>query len=422
MVHKKCIVLIGTLDTKGEEIGYLKELILKQGHRPFIIDIGAGGKARLEADITATEVARAAGTEIEKLWGSRERQKVTEMMIKGAVAKLDALCRTGEVEGMISIGGMTSTVMASSIMREMPYSIPKLIVSSAASMPGSNRFFGPTGITMMHSLVDVGGLNSLLKAQLSRAAGAICGMVKGEISQPTLGEHKPMVAMSVYGYVENCARYINEALTGKYELIRFHATGMPEITMEKLIEEGFFIGVIDLVPSSITNEKFNGSRISWKRRLEVAGEKGIPQVVAPAGVNTISRTGFTAEELAPELKIRKHYFMEELRVTVWLNNEELGDMASIYAEKLNKAVGPTKFLIPKRGWISIEKEGSNFYDPQNIQTFVDRLKEKLKTGIEVREVDANIDDPIFAQAIVNAFEEVIRLGDNHCSEQDRERR
>jgi uncharacterized protein (UPF0261 family) len=412
-VHKKCIVVIGTLDTKGEEIGYLKELILKRGHRPFIVDIGAGGKARLEADIPATEVARAAGTEIEQLWDSRERQNVTEVMIKGAVSKLAALCRTGEVEGVISIGGMTSTVMASSIMREIPYNIPKLIVSSAASMPGSNRYFGPTGITMMHSLVDVGGLNSLLRAQLNRAAGAICGMVNDEISQSGLEEHKPMVAMSVYGYVENCARYINEALTGKYELIRFHATGMPEITMEKLIEEGVFSGVIDLVPSSITNEKFNGARISWKRRLEVAGEKGIPQIVAPAGVNTISRVGFTAEELAPELKIRKHYFMEELRVTVWLNTKELGEMASIYAEKLNKAVGPTKFLIPKRGWISIEKEGSNFFDPQNIQAFVDKLKEKLKAEIEVREVDANIDDPIFAQAIVNAFEEVMRLRDNH---------
>jgi uncharacterized protein (UPF0261 family) len=409
MVHKRCIVLIGTLDTKGEEIGYLKDLILKRGHRPFIIDIGAGGKARLEAEIPAAEVARAAGTEIEELWDSRERQKVTEVMIKGAIGKLAALCRAGEVEGIISIGGMTSTVMASAIMREMPYSIPKLIVSSAASMPGSNRFFGPTGITMMHTLVDVGGLNSLLKAQLSRAAGAICGMVNDEISQLSRGEHKPMVAMSVYGYVENCARYVNEALTGKYELIRFHATGMPEITMEKLIEEGFFSGVIDLVPSSITNEKFSGSRISWKRRLEVAAEKGIPQVVAPAGVNTISRVGFTAEELAPELKIRKHYFMEELRVTVWLNTKELGEMASIYAEKLNKAVGPTKFLIPKRGWISIEKEGGNFYDPQNIQAFVDKLKEKLKAEIEVREVDANIDDPIFAKAIVNAFEEVMSL-------------
>jgi uncharacterized protein (UPF0261 family) len=335
-------------------------------------------------------------------------------MIKGAVSKLAGLCRTGEVEGMISIGGMTSTVMASAIMREMPYGIPKLIVSSAASMPGSNRFFGPTGITMMHSLVDVGGLNSLLKAQLHRAAGAICGMVKDETSQPAFGEHKPRVAMSVYGYVENCARYVNEALTGKYELIRFHATGMPEITMEKLIEESFFSGVIDLVPSSITNEKFSGSRISWKRRLEVAGEKGIPQVIAPAGVNTISRVGFTAEELAPELKIRKHYFMEELRVTVWLNTKEVEDMATIYAGKLNKAIGPTKFLIPKRGWISIEKEGSNFYDPQNIQAFIDKLKEKLKAEIEVREVDANIDDPIFAKAIVTAFEEVM------SSKQDRE--
>jgi uncharacterized protein (UPF0261 family) len=216
-----------------------------------------------------------------------------------------------------------------------------------------------------------------------------------------------MVAMSAYGYVENCARYISKALGGKYELIPFLANGMPEIVMEKLIEEGFFSGVIDLVPSSITNEKFGGSRISWPRRLEVAGEKGIPQVVAPAGVDTISRTGLSAEELAPELKIRKHYSMDALRVTVWLNAEELKNIAGVYAEKLNKAIGPTKFLIPKRGWLSIEKEGSDFYDPQGIQAFVSSLKKKLKAEIEVREVDANIDDPVFAQAVVAAFEEVV---------------
>jgi uncharacterized protein (UPF0261 family) len=405
----KRIVIIATLDTKGEEVGYLKGLILRRGHQPFIIDIGSGGEPRLEADITADEVARAAGAEIKKLWGSKERQKVTEVMIKGAVAKLDALCRTGEVEGMISIGGMSSAVMASSIMREMPYRIPKLIVSSAASMPGSNRFFGPTGITLMQSLVDVGGLNRLLKVQLGRAAGAICGMVEGEIPPPSPEEEKPIVAMSTYGYVENCAHYISEALGGKYELIRFHATGMPEIAMEKLIEEDFFSGVIDLVPSSITNAKFGGSRVSWPRRLEVAGEKGTPQVIAPAGVDTISRTGLTAEELAPELKIRKHYFMDVQRVTMFLNAEELKNMASIYAEKLNKAVGPTKFLIPMRGWLSIQKEGTDFYDPQGIQAFADKLREELKAEIEVREVDANIDDPVFAQAVVAAFEEVVRL-------------
>lgn len=407
----KKIVIIATLDTKGEETGYLKELILRRGHQPFIVDIGCGGEAKLEADITAGDVAEAADANIKELRASQERQKVTEIMTKGAVAKLDALCRAGEVEGVISIGGMSSAVMASSIMKEMPYHIPKLIVSSAAAMPGANRLFGPTGITLMHSLVDISGLNQLLKAQLSRAAWAICGMVEAEISPPHPEGEKPMVAISTYGYVENCTRYISKALARKYELIPFHASGMPEVAMEKLIEEGFFKGVIDLVPSSITNEKFGGSRISWVRRLEVAGEKGIPQVVAPAGVDTISSTGLTVEELAPELKIRKYFFMDARRATVWLNTEELRNIALIYAEKLNKAAGPTKFLIPKRGWLSIEKEGSDFYNPHGIQAFIDGLKDKLKAEIEVREVDANIDDPVFAQAVVTAFEEVVRLKD-----------
>jgi uncharacterized protein (UPF0261 family) len=198
-------------------------------------------------------------------------------------------------------------------------------------------------------------------------------------------------------------------LEDKYELVGFHASGMPEVAMEKLIEEDFFSGVIDLVPSSITNEKFDGSRISWPRRLEVAGGKGIPQVVAPGGVETISRTGLTAKELAPELEKRKHFRMDALRVTVWLSAGELRDIAAVYAEKLNKAVGPTKFLIPKQGWISIEKEGSDFYYPEGIQAFVDGLKGKLKAEIEIREVDANIDDPAFASAVVSAFEEVMSL-------------
>jgi len=294
-------------------------------------------------------------------------------------------------------------------MREMPYQVPKLIVSSAASSPGVNKLFGATGITIMHSLIDIRGLNHLLKVQLGRAAAAICGMVEAEISPSSPEEEKPRVAMSTYSYVDNCSRYIRESLRDKYELIGFHATGMPEVAMEKLIEEGFFNGVIDLVPSSITNEKFCGSRTSWPRRLEVAGEKGLPQVIATAGVNTISRTGLTTEELAPELKIRKHYFMDALRVTVFLNKEELKNIASIYAEKLNRAVGPTKFLIPKKGWISIEKEDSEFYDPQSIQAFIDGLKEKLKSEIELREVDANIDDPTFGQAVVDAFKEVMEL-------------
>jgi uncharacterized protein (UPF0261 family) len=407
----KKIIIIATLDNRDQEVSYLKELILRWRQQPLIIDIGFRGEPRLAADITADEVAKAAGAKIEKLRDAQGRKRANELMIKGAIAKLDALCRAGEVSGMVAIGGMTTLVMASSIMREMPYQIPKLIVSSAASMPGVNRLFGPTGITLMHSLIDIRGLNSLLKAQLSRAAAAICGMVEAEIPPPYPEKGKPRIAMTTYGYIDNCARYIRESLGEKYEFIGFHATGMPEVAMEKLIEEGFFSGVIDLVPSSITNEKFSGSRLSWSRRLEVAGEKGLPQVVAPAGVDTISRTGLTAEELAPELKVRKHYFMDLQRVTMFLNREELGNVASVYAEKLNRAIGPTKFLIPKRGWLSIEKEGGEFYSPQGIQSFVDGLREKLKPEIEIREVDANIDEPVFAQEVVAAFEEVMKLKD-----------
>ena len=405
----KTIVIIATLDNRDQEVSYLKELISRRGYQPLIIDIGFRGEPRLEADITADDVAKAAGEKIEKLRDPQERKRATEVMIKGAIAKLDALCRAGQVAGIIAPGGLTTLGMASGILRELPYQIPKLIVSSAASTPGVNRFFGPTGITIMHSLIDIRGLNRLLKVQLSRAAAAICSMVEAEISPSYPEEEKPRVAMSTYGYVDNCSRYIRELLGEKYELIGFHATGIPEIAMEKLIEEDFFSGVIDLVPSSITNEKFGGSRTSWPKRLEVAGEKGIPQVVATAGVDTISRTGFTAEELAPELKIRKHYFMDAQRVTVFLNKEDLKNIASIYAEKLNKAIGPTKFLVAKRGWISIEKEGSDFYNPQGIQAFVDGLKGKLKSEIELIQVDANIDDLAFAQAVVDAFEEVMEL-------------
>ena len=408
-MDKKYIVLIGTLDTKGEEIGYLRDLIIKRGHRPFIVDIGSGGEPRLDADITAKEVAAAVGAQVESLRNSQERHKVTEIMINGAVAKLEALCSSGNIGGMLSIGGLSSMIMTSEIMERMPYSIPKLIVSSGASMPGSHRVFGTSGITLMHSIVDIGGLNYLLKDQLNKAAGAICGMADNEMSNSNINSEKdlPMVAMSVFGYVDNCSRYISEALAGKFELIRFHAAGTPEIAMEKLIEDGFFSAVIDLVPSSITNTKLGGSRTSWPRRMEAAGIMGVPQVIAPAGVNTLSRVNVPMEELAPELKIRKHNIMDDRRVTVYLNEQELEDITMLYIEKLNKAVGPTKFLVPMKGWLSVEKEDSDLYDRKSAQLFADLLKRHLKKEIEVVEVEDNIDSPAFAEAIVAAFYAVL---------------
>lgn len=407
----KKIAIIVTLDTKSPVAAYVRDLILTRGHQALIIDIGCGGEPGLEADITAAEVAEAAGTDIDSLRASRDRDSVSEAMIAGAVAKLNALCDADRLEGLISVGGASSAVMASGIMSEIPYRLPKLLFSSGASLAGSHRWFGPTGITVMHCLVDVGGLNRLLKEQLSRAAGAICGMVESEIPVLATGDQKPMVAMSTNTWVENSGGLITSALTDEYEVIHFHATGVPEVFMEKLIEDGQIEAVIDLVPSSVTNQVYGGSRISWPRRLEVAGERGVPQVVAPCLVNVISRARDDSEAQAAEMKVRKHYFIDRQRVLLWLDPEEVRNIATVYAEKLNKAVGPTKFLIPMKGWMTAETEGSEFYDRQALAGFAAALNEKLKPGIEVREVDANIDSAAFAEALVTAFREV--TGTNH---------
>ena len=402
----KSIVIIVTLDTKSVEAAYLRDRILELGHRPLIIDVGCGGLPKMEADISAAEVAQAADANLDSLRTSRDRDMATGAMIRGAVIKLTALCQAGEVEGLISIGGMSSAVMASSIYREMPYRIPKLLLTTAASLPQANQFFGPSGVTVMHSLVEVAALNRLLMGELARAAGAICGMVEGQGLVKLPAVLKPMIAMSTNGWVETPAQYLAKELTDRYEIVRFHGTGLPEVVMEKLIEEDYFSAVIDLVPSSITNERFDGSRISWPRRLEVAAEKGIPQVVAPSLVNVISRTRDASAALAEEMKIRKYYFMDSLRILLWLTKEELTDIASVYAEKLNKATGPTKFLIPMKGWLNVETEDSEYFEPESIRAFVDVLKKELKPEVEIREIDANIDTVEFGQAVLAAFLEV----------------
>jgi uncharacterized protein (UPF0261 family) len=402
----KSIVIIVTLDTKSVEAAYLRDRILELGHRPLIIDVGCGGLPKMEADISAAEVAQAADADLDSLRTSRDRDMATGAMIRGAVIKLTALCQAGEVEGLISIGGMSSAVMASSIYREMPYRIPKLLLTTAASLPQANQFFGPSGVTVMHSLVEVAALNRLLMGELARAAGAICGMVEGQALVKLPAVLKPMIAMSTNGWVETPAQYLAKELTDRYEIVRFHGTGLPEVVMEKLIEEDYFSAVIDLVPSSITNERFDGSRISWPRRLEVAAEKGIPQVVAPSLVNVISRTRDASVALAEEMKIRKYYFMDSLRILLWLTKEELTDIASVYAEKLNRATGPTKFLIPMKGWLNVETEDSEYFEPESIRAFVEVLKKELKPEVEIREIDANIDTVEFGQAVLAAFREV----------------
>lgn len=406
----KKIVILSTLDTKAEETAYLKKQIEVLGQGVMLMDIGYGGKPGIAPDISREEILKASNTseaEFERLDLARNREALSQIVCRGAAEKLKKLVAEDAVRAVISIGGTSSAVMASAIIRELHYSIPQLIFTTAASLPSSYRFFGPSGVTVMHSLVEVGGLNYILREQLKLAAGAICGMAASAGGGEKKHRSKMRIAMTTNGWCEKSAHYLLEKLSGKFEIVRFHAIGQPEVVMEKLIEAGDFDAVIDLVPSSITNDKFNGTRISWERRLTVAGEIGIPQIIAPNLINVISRMRADTPEQIEEASRRKHYYVDNLRILLWLTREETLDMAPVYAEKLNKSTGITKFLFPMRGWVSLETEDSGLFEPEVERAFVEKLRGLLKPGIEIIEVDANINDTVFAEAVIRELENAL---------------
>jgi uncharacterized protein (UPF0261 family) len=400
----KVIGIVGTLDTKGREVAYLKELITKRGHKALAIDIGMGGKPSITADVTAEEIAAAGGGNIEEIRASTERHRCSQIMTAGAIKKVAELHSMGQLDGIIAIGGASATLAGTTIMGALPFGVPKLMVSSWVAVPTVN-YFSTKDITIMHSVVEAEGLNQFFRNVLSRAAGAICGMAEMTAPAPRAEKGRPFVAITGYGYTEKCATYLTQALEERgYEPIRFHATGIGDKAMEELIEQGFFAAVIDLVPSSITHAIYGGPRVAGPERLEVAGRKGIPQVVAPAGVNCCVRI---LDQLTPELKARKHFVLDKHRVTIRLSAEELISIAPIYADKLNKAKGPTKFLVPLRGWSAPDREGRPLYEPETDRIFIEELRKRLKPEIEIREIDAHIEDRAFAQAVLAAFDEVM---------------
>jgi uncharacterized protein (UPF0261 family) len=402
----KVIAIVGTLDTKGGEVEYLRGLITKRGHKALAIDIGMGGKPSITADITAEEVAEAGGANIEELRASTDRHRGSQIMVAGAIKKVGQLHSTGKLDGIIAFGGATATLMGTTIMGALPFGVPKLMVSSWVAVPTVN-YFGTKDITIMHSVVEAEGLNPFFKNVLSRAAGAICGMAEMEAPAPGAEKGKLFIAITGYGYTQKCVTHVTQALAERgYEPIRFHATGIGEKAMEELIEQSFFAGVIDLVPSSITHAVFGGTRIAGPERLEVAGRKGIPQVIAPGGVNSFARSSL--DQLTPEFKARKHYIMDQHRVTIRMNAEESMRIAPVYAHKLNQARGPVKFLVPLRGWSAPDREGGPLYEPETDRVFIEELRRRLKPEIEIREIDAHIEDPAFAQAVIAAFEEVMK--------------
>ncbi|MCK5916720.1 MAG: Tm-1-like ATP-binding domain-containing protein, partial [Deltaproteobacteria bacterium] len=312
---EKSILFIATLDTKHRESEYLREAINQiSGCRTLVMDISMAGHSLAGADISAAEVALSGGSSIEEINRSRERSKITATMINGAIAIAKDLLAKKEIDGVIGLGGSTGSLMATDVMRALPFGLPKIMVSATAALPGlATRYIGTGDIMLFHSVIEIAGLSPLLKNVLERAAAAIAGMVNVDmLSKENLqATGKKTIAMSQFGICEGCASAVMRKLEAQnYDVIGFSAAGVCDRAMEEMITKGLFAAVIDLAPGGVGEHLMAGMRSAGPHRLEAAGKLGIPQIIAPSGVNLMSPR---KSRYKPDYHQRKKFDLDKLR-------------------------------------------------------------------------------------------------------------
>ncbi|MFI4929689.1 MAG: Tm-1-like ATP-binding domain-containing protein [Burkholderiales bacterium] len=401
---KKGIVIVCNLDTRGEDIVFVKRLIADRGHEPILLDFSMEEPPPFAGDIRTEDVARRGGLPIEVVREKyrSDRDTATQNQIRGATAIVDDLARQGRVHGIIGIGGGTATLVATSIMKRLPFGMPKLMASPMAAHPAYiDQYVGTRDITMHHTVLDIVKMNPLLKAQIVNAVGAICGMV--EMTQgPNITFDQPCVAISSFGFGEMAV----QAALGMLEQAGFtpivcHAQGKGDRAMEEMIRDGAFHGVLDICIGGVIEHLFKGNRDPGPDRLMAAVETGIPMVLAPCGLDILSYGG--RADMLEKTKDRVQVVQDALRVQVRTTADELRQAADVIASRLNRAKGRWTFLVPLKGWSSLDKEGRPIYDPVADAAFVSRLKQQLLEPDRVREVDLHLYTPEFARVAVDEF-------------------
>ena len=401
---EKTVLVISTLDTKGLETDYLVDKLKALGLNTLLMDFSMRGAAPSKADIPPERVATAGGSSFEEISNSRNRAQITNTTMAGASSIAADLLAENNLDGVIAIGGSTGTLMATEVMRSLPFGIPKVMISSTAALPGlATRYIGTGDIALFHSVIEISGVSDLLKNVMDRAAEALAGMVLGKITSAKTGEGKA-IALTMLGPCEQCASAVRASLESKgFQVIGFSAAGIGDRAMEDMIANGFFQGVVDLAPGGVGEHLYGFMRDAGPHRLETAGKAGIPQIVSTCSVNHMTPA---KSKYKPNFHERRKYDLDKFRTWIRLSSEELKEVAGAFATKLNQATGPVSVIIPQNGWSSVDSPENPTYDPREDQVFVDTLREQLNSDVSVVEIPANMEDEAFAQAIVKAALEI----------------
>ena len=392
------VALLGTMDTKGHEHAFVAEQIRARGHRTLIIDLGTDGPPQIAPDISREEVAALAGVDLAAITARHDRGEAVAAMSQAAPLILAKLQSEGKIDGVISLGGGGGTAIATAGMRALPLGFPKLMVSTLAS-GNTAQYVGVKDIVMMPSIVDVAGLNRISRQILTRAAGAICGMVE---SRPPDADDKPIIVASMFGNTTDCVQHAKTILENAgYEVLVFHATGTGGKTMESLIESGLVSGVLDITTTEWADELCGGFLGAGPTRLEAAARRGIPAIVTPGCLDMVN---FHAPESVPAKFAGRTLYKHNPQVTLMRTNaDECARLGKILAEKVNLSTGPVTVLLPKKAISVISAAGQPFHDPAADTALFDAIKAHLRKDISLLELDTTINDPAFAEACANTL-------------------
>jgi uncharacterized protein (UPF0261 family) len=396
----KTIALIGTLDTKGEEIAFLRSLIRTRGHRAIIMDTGILGKPFLQADISREEISRNGGEDIDTLKEKGDEAFAQRIMAAGLKKIILSLAESKEIHGLLAIGGGQGSNIVAPTLKSLPFGFPKLLVSTKVTQAGARPYVGSKDVLILPPVADLAGINSLTSSVLTNAAGAISGMV--EIEKPK-AKNKPIVMISMNGTVTDCGLAVKAMLERKgYEVLVFHTIGTGGEALEEYVKSNQVNTVIELAINEITNELMGGLASAGPDRLTTAGKRGIAQVVVPGSADFINFLG--PETVPPRYKKRKIHSHNPQATLIRTNVRDNMLLGRTVADKLNRSRGPVVVLYPKKGVSTLDRKGKPFWDPDADMVLLETLKKHLHPHIPMIDLDLYINDTEFAQQICTAFE------------------
>lgn len=400
MTETKVIAVLATLDTKGDEAGFLREQLEALGSRALIVDMGVVGSASIDGDVTREEVAETGGTPLATLLEDPSREAAQPVMIAGATRLLRGKVDAGEVHGILGLGGFQGTGACTQVMQAMPYGLPKVMVSTAAS-GDTAPYVDIKDITMMFSVGDILGLNAFTRKILANAAGAAHGMAQVEVQLETARGDKPLIGMSNLGVLTKGAMVALERFAERgYEVIVFHAIGSGGRAMEQMMKDGLIGAVFDYAMGEIADEVFGELRAGGPERLTVAGDLGLPQVLCPGGAEHLGV--LSDPNVVPDRYADHAYVFHSPVVFVpRLRADEFVRVAEDIKGRLQHTKGKAVLMLPLDGTGQYAMPGGKLRDTDSDAAFFAALKQGLPEGIEVVERPTHAEDPEFVRECVD---------------------